>query len=210
MSKINLAGPVETWEIDRPQPYPQNTRIHDKAQIKALKKLIKKNGFIGNIVVDKDGVIVSGHGRWQAMKELGAKSIPVQIVSHLTEDEVRAMRIADNMVARGEHDQDILAAEIRLLGGLDNFDFDLLAMDGAEVSAFLDMVSEEALEELEGASIDGERQGGERDPQGGEKPAPVERDVLRQVAITCKSQEEQEAIYDEMTARGFKCQSLAF
>lgn len=79
-------------------PYENNPRINDEA-IEYVKNSIKEFGFKVPVVIDKDNVIIAGHTRIKASKELGIKDIPCIIADDLTEEQVKAFRLADNKVS---------------------------------------------------------------------------------------------------------------
>lgn len=80
------------------KPYENNPRNNDDA-VWAVANSIKEFGFKQPIVVDKDGVIVAGHTRYKAAEELGLETVPCVVADDLTEEQVRAFRIADNKTA---------------------------------------------------------------------------------------------------------------
>ena len=109
--------------------YPENARTHDEKQIKQIAKSIKKFGFCAPCLVDDDGVLIAGHGRLMAAQTLGLETIPVVRINHLTPEQVKAYRIADNQLALNAHwDVGLLSLE---LGNLKDagFDLDLLGFD---------------------------------------------------------------------------------
>lgn len=77
------------------KPYERNPRNNDGA-VDAVAASIKEFGWQQPIVVDKDGVIIAGHTRYKAAKKLGCKSVPVVVADELTEEQVKAYRLADN------------------------------------------------------------------------------------------------------------------
>ena len=77
-------------------PYEKNAKKHDETQIKNVAESIKQYGFVQPVVVDKDNVIVIGHCRVLAAKQLNMETVPCVIADNLTEDEVRAYRLVDN------------------------------------------------------------------------------------------------------------------
>jgi ParB-like chromosome segregation protein Spo0J len=77
---------VETWPIDRPQPNPHNARVHPPEQIDQLAASIKTFGMRRCIVVDENGIILTGHGIHQAAQKLGLEQVPVVIADDLTEE----------------------------------------------------------------------------------------------------------------------------
>lgn len=86
---------VENWSIDKVKPYPHNPRDNDDA-VPYVANSIKEFGWQQPIVVDKDGVIIAGHTRLKAAKQLGLKQVPIVIAENLTDEQVKAFRLADN------------------------------------------------------------------------------------------------------------------
>lgn len=103
-------------------PYEKNPRNNKKA-VKYVKESIKEFGFKVPIVIDKDNVIVAGHTRLLAAKELKMTTVPCIVADDLTEEQIRAYRLVDNKVAEiSEWDKDILAGE---LGDIHEIDMDI-------------------------------------------------------------------------------------
>ena len=86
---------VKLVKIAEIKPYDRNPRNNDGA-IDAVAASIKEFGWQQPIVVDKDGVIIAGHTRYKAAKKLKMKEVPVVVAENLTDDQVRAYRLADN------------------------------------------------------------------------------------------------------------------
>lgn len=104
MAKMN----VVYMNINKIKPYENNPRIHTKEQIQALAKSIKMLGFKQSIVIDKDGVIIAGHGRYYAARELGLKEVPCTDASDLTEEQIKLYRLIDNKIAEKSEWNDTL------------------------------------------------------------------------------------------------------
>lgn len=104
-------------------PYERNTKKHDKTQINNVAESIKQYGFVQPIVIDKDNVVVIGHCRLLAAKQLKMKEVPCVCVDDLTEEQVKALRIVDNKSNESEWDFDILPDELADLD-FSGFDFD--------------------------------------------------------------------------------------
>ena len=104
-------------------PYDRNTKKHDKTQINNVAESIKQYGFVQPIVIDKNNVVVIGHCRLLAAKQLKMKEVPCVCVEDLTEEQVKALRIVDNKSNESEWDFDILTYELAELD-LSDFDFD--------------------------------------------------------------------------------------
>lgn len=124
--------------VDELIPYINNPRKNDQA-VDAVASSINNFGFKVPIVIDKYGEIVTGHTRLKAAKKLGLKEVPVIIADDLTENQVRAFRLADNKVAElAEWDEEILQAE------LDLTDFDMEQFGFEEMQ---EIVSDEAFDD---------------------------------------------------------------
>lgn len=86
---------VVTYQIANVKPYENNPRNNDSA-VDAVAASIREFGWQQPIVVDKDGVIIAGHTRYKAAKKLKLKEVPVVVAENLTDDQVKAYRLADN------------------------------------------------------------------------------------------------------------------
>ena len=101
-------------------PYEKNPR-NNKAAVDAVANSIRDFGFKVPIIIDTDNVIVCGHTRLQAAKKLKMKDVPCIIADDLSEEQIKAFRLADNKVSElAEWDFDLLDEEIA-----DIFDFDM-------------------------------------------------------------------------------------
>ena len=83
--------------IDELTPYDNNPRKNDKA-VDAVAASIKEFGFKVPIVIDQNGVIIAGHTRLKAARKLGLDKVPAIMADDLTDEQVRAFRLADNKV----------------------------------------------------------------------------------------------------------------
>lgn len=84
--------------IDDIKPYENNPRLNEDA-IPYVMNSIKEFGFKNPIILDKNNVIVAGHTRLESAKRLDMKEVPVIYADDLTEEQVKAFRLADNKVA---------------------------------------------------------------------------------------------------------------
>ncbi len=135
---------VEMRTLDSVRPYENNPRINDDA-VDAVAASIREFGFSQPIVVDADSVIIVGHTRLKAAKKLGLERVPVVVASHLTPDQVRAYRIADNKTAElADWDYDLLPIEIDALKEA-NYDLGLLGFDSEELAKIMGNGIEEGL-----------------------------------------------------------------
>lgn len=105
--------------IDEIRPYENNPRVNDGA-VGAVAESIREFGFQQPIVVDRDGVIIAGHTRYKAAQKLGLTEVPVVVAGNLTDEQVRAYRLADNKTGElAEWDFSALEEELAGIGELD-------------------------------------------------------------------------------------------
>lgn len=117
--------------IENIKPYEKNAKKHPKKQIEAVAKSIKEFGMNQAIVVDKQGVIIVGHGRYEALKHLGWDIKPEWVKEvDLTEEQANAYRLADNKLNESEWDMSLAIEELKELSDemfdLTGFDKDLI------------------------------------------------------------------------------------
>ncbi len=144
------------------KPYEKNPRRNEEA-VKYVANSIKEFGFKVPIVVDKNNVIVAGHTRFKAAKKLGLETAPCVVADDLTDDQVRAFRLADNKVAeKAEWDFDLLEEELKDLTKLDMsaFGFEDEEEQEHELEAEEDGYDEEPPEEAKTKPGDVYRLGG--------------------------------------------------
>ena len=96
-------------------PYENNARINDDA-VEFVANSIKEFGFKNPIIIDNNNVIIAGHTRLKAAEKLGIKNVPCIIADDLTEEQIKAFRIADNSTAQiAEWDMDKLMTELETI-----------------------------------------------------------------------------------------------
>lgn len=150
---------IEYIPLDKIIPYVNNPKKHPEEQIKKIASSILEFGFKVPIIVDKDYVIIAGHGRYEAAKRIGLKEVPVIVADDLTPAQVRAFRIADNRVAESEWNLEALAAELEQLKEID-YNLELTGFNEDEVQSLIDdLAIDDFFEEKPPASTDdGEEQ----------------------------------------------------
>ena len=127
---------IEHWSIDRVKPYPNNPRVNKDA-VAAVAASLKEFGWRQPIVVDTDGVIIVGHTRWKAAKQLGYDQVPIHIAIDLSPEQIRAYRIADNQTATiAEWDKQLLPIELADLKAM-NYDLGLLGFEPDELQKWM-------------------------------------------------------------------------
>ena len=104
---------IRSININLLKPYEQNTKIHTPEQVDMIANSIQQFGFRQPIVIDKNNVVVVGHGRLKAAKKLGIAEIPCVVIDDLTEDEIKAYRIVDNKANESEWDFAMLDEELK-------------------------------------------------------------------------------------------------
>lgn len=117
------------------KPYAKNPKTHNDKQVHQIAQSIKEFRFTNPLLIDENNVLIAGHGRLLASNTLQLEKVPVIILSHLTEAQKRAYRIADNkLTENGKWDVDLLTMELKDLDGLDlSFDLDITGFDNAEI-----------------------------------------------------------------------------
>src|SRR5262245_56080602 len=85
--------------IEALQSRKNNPRTHSAHQIRQIRNSIETFGFVNPILIDRTNTVVAGHGRLAAAKLLGMTAVPTIRLEDLTDDQIRALVIADNKIA---------------------------------------------------------------------------------------------------------------
>jgi ParB/RepB/Spo0J family partition protein len=131
---MNEEMSVVSMNIAEIKPYKKNAKNHLDKQIDQIIRSIEAFGFNQPIVIDKNCVIIVGHGRFIAAKKLGMKKVPVYI-ANLSNAKAKAYRLADNRLNESTWDMDLVIEEIKELDtegfdtSLTGFDKDVLELD---------------------------------------------------------------------------------
>ena len=160
------------------KPYEKNPRKNDNA-VNEVANSISSFGFKVPIVIDKDNVIVCGHTRYKASKKLGLEVVPCVIADDLTEEQIKAYRLADNKVSElAEWDIDLLGEELDSIFDIDmsDFGFDLSEDEPTAPTERKDL-SDKVGETYE-------------------------------VIIECINEVEQEQVYNKLIGEGYSCRVL--
>lgn len=114
---------VQEIKLKDIKPYGKNPRKNDQSVDKVANS-IKEFGFKVPIVIDKNNVIVCGHTRYKAAKKLGLSVVPCVVADDLTEEQIKAYRLADNKVGEDSlWDMDLLGSELEDILNIDMEDF---------------------------------------------------------------------------------------
>ncbi len=165
--------------LDDIKPYSKNPRKNDSA-VPQVKKSIKEFGFKVPIVIDRDYIIVTGHTRYKAAKELKLDTVPCIVADDLTNEQIKAFRLADNKVSEfAEWDLNLLGDELENIIDIDmsEFGFDFNLDDEEQTHAEREDLSDEVKEEF-------------------------------QIIIECKDESQQEELYQKLTEEGLICRVL--
>jgi ParB-like chromosome segregation protein Spo0J len=121
------------------RPDPRNARTHPKRQIEQLVQSIWEFGFTNPVLIDEDDVLIAGHGRLRATKELGLTEVPTIVLEGLSDVQKKALRLADNKIAlNAGWDVEILRLELASIGTLDvDFDMSLTGFASGEIDVML-------------------------------------------------------------------------
>ena len=125
--------------------YENNPRKNDEA-VKYVANSIKEFGFKVPIIVDKDNVIVAGHTRLKAAKQLKMDKVPCIVADDLTEEQIRAFRLADNKVAEFA-EWDVPKLDLELMD-IDNIDMIILGF-GEDEKESAEAKQQKELESME-------------------------------------------------------------
>jgi ParB-like chromosome segregation protein Spo0J len=170
---------VELWAVEKVVPYARNPRKNGEAVAKVAAS-IKEFGFRQPIVVDAEGVVIVGHTRLEAARQLGIAQVPVHVATGLTPAQVKAYRIADNRThEEAEWDKALLALEVEELGGL-GYDTALTGFEQDELASLLGNVDPADLDPGEGRY---------KEQYG--------------VIVVCRDEAEQQTVYDRLQAEGY-------
>ena len=121
---------ILTIPIDKLKPYENNPR-HNEDAVDKVAESIREFGFLVPIVIDKDYVIAAGHTRLLAAKELGLTEVPCVMASDLTDEQIKAFRLADNKTGEfASWDFDKLEIEMMQLETFDMERFGFELSDG--------------------------------------------------------------------------------
>lgn len=142
MSKLLTESSIATIlvAIESIKPYKGNPKIHSKEQVKLIAESITAFGFNSPILIDEESIIIAGHARWEAAKELKLEKVPAIRLVHLSEPKKNAYRITDNRLSEiGKWNVDLLKLEFEEFEKLDlDFNLDIMGFNTTEVDIILD------------------------------------------------------------------------
>lgn len=143
MAKEAKEAQIKYIKTEELIPYVNNPRTNDQA-VDSVAASIKEFGFKQPIVIDKDKVVVAGHTRLKASKKLGLKEVPCIIADDLTEEQIKAYRLADNKVAESaDWDLQKLELELKALEDVDMSQFGFEEIQDAMNEITLENIQED-------------------------------------------------------------------
>ena len=131
MQKDNIQ--IQYRDIVELIPYVNNSRKHSDEQVAQIAASIKEFGWTNPILIDGDNGIIAGHGRLMAARKLSMEQVPVIELDGLSENQKKALVIADNKLAlNADWDEEVLALELKELIDHD-YDIDVLGFSTDEL-----------------------------------------------------------------------------
>lgn len=142
---------IKQVKITDLKPYQNNARTHSPKHVEEIARSIKVFGFTNPVLVDQNNMIIAGHGRVMAAKELGMEEVPTLCIDYLSDAEKRAYILADNKLAeKAGWDKEILAIELQELMVIEeDFDITLTGFETPEIDLILDLDSDTVDEEVD-------------------------------------------------------------
>ena len=140
---------IKLLNIEEIKPYEKNPRKNDEA-VQYVERSIREFGFKVPIIIDKDNVIVAGHTRYKAAKNLNIKKVPCVIADDLSEEQVKAFRLADNKVSEmAGWDFELLDEELSNLLDFDMESFGFAELEDVDINDFFVEAEEQKEKEKE-------------------------------------------------------------
>lgn len=130
---------IQNMAVSDIRPYQNNSKQHSEKQVQQIAQSIQQFGFNNPLLIDADGEIIAGHGRYLAAKLLKLESVPVIRLEHLSNSQKRAFRIADNKISEngGGWDLELLKVELKDLELNADFDIQITGFDTIDVDVML-------------------------------------------------------------------------
>jgi len=129
---------ITMMAVEDIRPYEKNAKKHPEEQVEHIANSIREFGWQQPLVVDKDNVLVIGHGRLLAAKHLGLQEAPVVRADDLSEQQIAALRLADNKTNESGWDFDLLDLELESIDeiNMEQFGFTLSNTDVGNLDEF--------------------------------------------------------------------------
>lgn len=164
------------------KPYKKNAKKHNKEQVEQIANSIKEFGFTQPVIIDKNNCVVAGHGRILGAKKAGLKQVPTVCLEDLTEEQIKAYRLADNKLNESEWDYNLLDEELGILS--EDIDMSLFGFDEN-----VDLTKEDETEN--------------------KKKVEFEIKEKYEVHIICKDEKQMEQVYNNVKGYGQECKLVS-
>lgn len=132
---------IENLKLGDIHAYKNNAKKHPESQVQQIISSITKFGFNNPILIDENNEIIAGHGRFMAAQVMNLETVPTVKLSHLTDAQKRAYRLADNKIAEnGGWNKELLSLEIKDLEKIclnDNFVIQDIGFNDAELDSIV-------------------------------------------------------------------------
>lgn len=130
---------VERMPIEGLRLYQRNARTHSRAQIREIMKSIEVFGFCNPVLIGADGVVLAGHGRIEAAKQLRMEEVPAIRLADMSPAQRRAYALADNKLAeKAGWDTALVAVELQYITELDiDLDLTVTGFETGEIDLLL-------------------------------------------------------------------------
>ena len=134
-------------KLNELKPYKKNAKLHPQEQIEQIKKSIEQFGMNDPIAVwGEENIIVEGHGRLEALRQLGINEVDCIRLDHLTDEERKAYTLAHNKTTmNSDFDFDLLNEELDSILNIDMADFGFDKMD-FDIEEEQEIIADEVLE----------------------------------------------------------------
>lgn len=163
-------------------PYAMNSRTHSEEQVAQIAASIREFGFTNPVLIDEENNLIAGHGRVLAARKLKLDQVPAVVVTGLDDNRRRALVVADNKLAlNAEWDQEKLVVELQAMT------VDMQQLVGFSQDELVAMLKPEQEDSF---------------------PDQKELHATFEVAVECKSEDEQEIVYNMLEEKGYKCRIL--
>ena len=134
---------LEKINIEKIKMYENNAKEHPEWQVEEIVKSISAFGYKDPIALDENDIIIEGHGRYLALKQLNFKEIEILRITDLTEEQKAAYAIAHNKLTMNtDFDFETLKYELNKLE-LADFDLKILGFEETELEKILEESSNE-------------------------------------------------------------------
>lgn len=158
---LKFKGEIKEISLDKLIPYEFNNKVHHEEQVNLLANIMGKFGYIDEIVVDRNNIIIAGHGRLESIRKMGYDSVEVKVMDIDAKD-ASQLRILHNKI--GEY-----ATEYHL----ENLNLELQTMGYEDDISWLDISMRDLFPEFDAPNFDADDYDVDNNEWGGKKIAVI-------------------------------------